>query len=75
MRKTLHEIHTHYNIPPGTLRSAISRGQIEADKVGGINFIDDEGDSFQRFLVQYRSREAVHTVSSTAVASEMRPLR
>jgi hypothetical protein len=56
MRKTLHEISKDYGIPPATLRSAIFRGKLLSEKVGGIRMIDDEGSSFQHYLLTYAPR-------------------
>jgi hypothetical protein len=56
MRKTLHEISKEYGIPPATLRSAIFRRKLRAEKVGGIRMIDDEGTSFQHYLLTYAPR-------------------
>jgi len=56
MRKTVHEISKEYGIPPATLRSAIFRGKLLADKVGGIRMIDDEGSSFRHYLLTYAPR-------------------
>jgi hypothetical protein len=56
MRKTVHEISKDYGIPPATLRSAIFRGKLLAEKVGGIRMIDDEGSSFRHYLLTYAPR-------------------
>ncbi len=56
MRKTVHEISKEYGIPPATLRSAIFRGKLLADKVGGIRMIDDESSSFRLYLLTYAPR-------------------
>jgi hypothetical protein len=56
MRKTVHEISKEYGIPPATLRSAIFRGKLLAEKVGGIRMIDDEGSSFRHYLLTYTPR-------------------
>jgi hypothetical protein len=56
MRKTLHEISKDYGIPPATLRSAIFRGKLHAEKVGGIRMIDDEGSNFRHYLLTYAPR-------------------
>jgi chromosome partitioning protein len=56
MRKTLREIEQEYSIPTATLRAAIHRGMLRAEKAGGIRLIDDESDSFQTYVADYRGR-------------------
>jgi chromosome partitioning protein len=56
MRKTLHEIELEHKIPTSTLRAAIHRRLLKAEKVGGIRMVDDESDSFRAYLAEYRSR-------------------
>ncbi len=56
MRKTLYEISSEYGIPPATLRSAIFRGKLLAEKAGGIWMINDEGSSFRHYLLTYAPR-------------------
>jgi chromosome partitioning protein len=55
MRKALREIELEYGIPPTTLRAAIHRGILKAEKVGGIRMVDDESASFKEYLAGYRS--------------------
>ena len=56
MRKTLFEISHEHTISSSTLRVAIHRGLLEADKVGHIRMVDDEGESFKKYLAQYNAR-------------------
>jgi hypothetical protein len=56
MRKTLHEISREFGIPSTTLRSAIFRGKLLAEKAGGIWMINDEGSSFRQYLLTYAPR-------------------
>ncbi|NWJ46958.1 MAG: ParA family protein [Chloroflexi bacterium] len=56
MRKTLHEIELEHRIPTSTLRAAIHRGILRAEKVGGIRMVDDQSDSFKTYLAEYKSR-------------------
>ncbi len=56
MRKTLHEIEAEHGIPTSTLRAAIHRGILGAEKVGGIRMVDDESRSFKTYLADYKSR-------------------
>lgn len=55
MRKALREIEVEYGIPSTTLRAAIHRGILQAQKIGGIRMLDDEGDNFREYLAGYRS--------------------
>ena len=68
MRKTLHEISVEYNIPVGTLRSAIHREQIQADKSGGTRFIDDESANFREYLKNYNPK-ILDSESSSSLSS------
>jgi len=56
MRKTLKEIEQEYFIPAATLRAAISRGLLRAEKAGGIRMIDDTGSDFKHYLSEFKSR-------------------
>ena len=56
MEKLLIEIETEYDIPRGTLRSAISRKLVRAGKRGGILIVDDADASFQDYLKSYQRR-------------------
>ncbi|HEX2910560.1 MAG TPA: hypothetical protein VH186_07105 [Chloroflexia bacterium] len=64
MRKTLYEVSLQHSIPANTLRVAIHRGLLDAEKVGHIRMIDDEGESFKKYLAQYNARQtASHSPS------------
>ena len=52
----LAEIKEKHGIPPGTMRSAISRGVVTADKKGSIVRVDDEDPRFVAFQQTYRPR-------------------
>lgn len=52
----LAEIQEKHGIPPGTMRSAISRGVVSADKKGSIVRVDDEDPRFIAFKASYRPR-------------------
>ncbi|HEX2913482.1 MAG TPA: ParA family protein [Chloroflexia bacterium] len=56
MRKALREIEMEYGIPSTTLRAAIHRNILKAEKVGGIRMVDDESASFKEYLSNYRSQ-------------------
>lgn len=56
MRKTLKEIEQEYFIPAATLRAAISRGLLRAEKAGGIRMIEDSGSDFKHYLSEFKSR-------------------
>ncbi len=56
MEKLLIQIETEYDIPRGTLRSAISRKQVKAGKRGRILVVDDEDATFQGYLKGYQPR-------------------
>jgi hypothetical protein len=62
MRKTLYELSQEHKIPSNTLRVAIHRGLIEADKVGHIRMIDDESENFKKYLAQYNARQSATTL-------------
>jgi hypothetical protein len=52
----LAEIRERYHIPPGTIRSLISRGILVAHKSGGTLKVDDEDPKFVAFRRTYRPR-------------------
>jgi hypothetical protein len=56
MKLVLLQIKRKYNIPPGTMRSAISRGVVVAEKEGKILMVDDQGETFLAFHQHYRPR-------------------
>jgi chromosome partitioning protein len=68
MRKTLREIEQEHGVPTATLRAAIHRGVIEAEKAGGIRLIDDESKNFKGYLAEYKSR---HVVKETVWEGDM----
>ncbi len=55
MRKALREIELDYGISPNTLRAAIHRGNLKAEKIGGIRMVDDASDNFKEYLAGYHS--------------------
>jgi hypothetical protein len=56
MLLVLFDIERKHGIPPGTMRSAISRGIVQAEKKGGIVMVDDENPTFIAFKQSYRPR-------------------
>ncbi|NWJ97785.1 MAG: hypothetical protein HXX20_18545 [Chloroflexi bacterium] len=70
MRKTLYEISHEHNIPSNTLRVAIHRGVIEADKVGHIRMIEDESENFKTYLAQYNARQTHTTIKNALKKTE-----
>lgn len=58
MRKTLYEISQEYKITSNTLRVAIHRGLLEAEKIGHIRMVDDSSENFKKYLAQNKSRLA-----------------
>jgi chromosome partitioning protein len=58
MRKTLREVEQEYGIPTATLRAAIHRGLLRAEKAGGIRMVDDESNDFKSYMAEYKSRSS-----------------
>jgi hypothetical protein len=56
MKLVLLQIKRKYNIPQGTMRSAISRGLVAAEKEGKILMVDDQDSTFLAFHQHYRPR-------------------
>lgn len=56
MKLVLLQIKRKYNIPQGTMRSAISRRVVAAEKEGKILMVDDQDPTFLAFHQHYRPR-------------------
>jgi len=64
MNRLLQEIEEIYGIPTGTMRAAISNKRVRAGKVGRITVVDDEDQSFLRYLANYHPRSKQEALST-----------
>lgn len=73
MKLVLLQIERMYNIPPGTMRSAISRHVVKAEKEGKILLVDDQEPTFLAFCQQYRPRapRAVSAAGEGGIGKEI----